>query len=231
MNIVSLTDCTAKRGLTVANKGGRGGSESSIPQTSDSLLLDSVSEQLESSFPTFGLLSRLDRVDRGEDHPETCGCETTGNCLDQYWPGQGFEESQDTGIGGGVAKSSERALEAASGVNLPPLRCKVKYSHGRTESGVISLETSIVPQFLRGLFEASTVSVLIVHNRPQWHQGQDLDDHCCCSGNTATSSRFECSDEIKVELVRHASTGERESEGNGQTGEEGSVEGREEDGG
>jgi hypothetical protein len=55
-----------------------------------------------------------------------------------------------------------------------------------------------VPELFQSLDEGPSITVLIVHRRPDPHQGQDLQDHGCGPSNASSESRLEGSLDVKV---------------------------------
>jgi hypothetical protein len=89
-----------------------------------------------------------------------------------------------------------------------------------------------VPELFQSLDEGPSITVLIVHRRPDPHQGQDLQDHRCGPSDASPESRLEGSLDVKVVFERYSCSRNQDAVREGNRGDEiegvdGQVDGRE----
>ena len=82
----------------MSDESGGCGSDRSVPQRRDTLISDSLAEEAQPSDSTLSLLGRLERVDRGESHPEARRRGGGSDRLDQHGEMDRLEERDDTGV-------------------------------------------------------------------------------------------------------------------------------------
>jgi hypothetical protein len=77
-----------------------------------------------------------------------------------------------------------------------------------------------MPELFEGLDEGPSITVLIVHRRPDPHQGQDLQDHRCGPSDAASESRLEGSLDVKVVFEGYPRSRYQDAVRQGDRGEE-----------
>lgn len=95
----------------MTDKSRSGSSERTIPQTPDSSLFYPFSKQLQTARGAIGLLRRLERVDRCQDHSETRRSDRSRDGLDQYGPSESRKQSKNKRVGSSVAETGEWSLK------------------------------------------------------------------------------------------------------------------------
>jgi hypothetical protein len=77
-----------------------------------------------------------------------------------------------------------------------------------------------MPELFEGLDEGPSITVLIVHRRPDPHQGQDLQDHRCGPSDASSESRLEGSLDVKVVFEGYPRSRYQDAVRQGDRGEE-----------
>lgn len=187
-----------------ADEGRSGCAQGSVPEGSDALLANSVSEEFESVGASLGLLGRLEGVDGGERHPERRAGQTGKDGLDRDGPVNALEQGEDASVGGRVTEPREGSLE-----------------EGGRESSVEAGKLSLGPQPLGHLARSSSAAVLDVHEGPERHERKDLDDHGHGAGDAAARSALEGLLQVDVVVEDDAVAQDCESGREGKGHEEG----------
>lgn len=77
-----------------------------------------------------------------------------------------------------------------------------------------------MPELFQSLDESPSITVLIVHRRPDPHQGQDLQDHRRGPGDASSESRLESSLDVKVVFERYPRSRDQDAVRQGDRGDE-----------
>lgn len=190
-----------------ADEGRSGRAQGSVPEGSDALLANAVSEEFESVGASLGLLGRLEGVDGGERHPKRRAGQTGKDGLDRDGPVNALEQGEDASVGGRVTEPREGSLE-----------------EGGRESGVEARKLALGPQPLGHLARSSSTAVLDVHEGPERHERKDLDDHGHGAGDAAARSALEGLLEVDVvvedDTVAQDCESGREGKGHEEGGED-----------
>lgn len=108
-------------------------------------------------------------------------------------------------------------------------RHRTKDLQSRCQTGIVSLEPTVVPQSQSRGLDTPSVPILIVHDRPHGHQRENLNDHSGCTCQTTTTGRFERGEEVEIHIVGDTAPSDGDCECDRESSEECNIERGEED--